>query len=197
MTASFTSKRTSKLSANRTLSGLVLTGLLTAMGGAAIAQTPPPGPAGMRAPEALRDAPHADGKMGHRDPAHMQAMMAKRAADMKAKLKITPAQEPAWTAFTAAWTPPASGMGWRQSPEQRAELDKLTTPERIDKMRALRTQRMTEMNALADQLGDATKVFYAQLSAEQKAVFDAEHKKRGMHHGEGHRGGHHGGMHKG
>lgn len=192
-----TASTTSKFAPSRTLSGLVLAGLLTAMGGASIAQTPPPGPAGMRAPEAMRDAPQAEGKMGHRDPAKMQAMMAKRAADMKAKLKITPAQEPAWTTFTASMKPPAAGMGWRQSPEQRAELDKLTTPERIDKMRALRTQRMTEMNAMADQRGDATKVFYAQLSAEQKAVFDAEHKKRGMHHGEGHHGGHPGGMHKG
>lgn len=192
MTASFTSK----FATSRTLSGLMLAGLLTAMGGAAIAQTPPPGPAGMRAPDAMRDAPPADGKMGpmgHRDPAKMQAMMAKRAAEMKARLKITPAQEPAWTAFTTAMKPPAGGMGWRQSPEQRAELDKLTTPERIDKMRALRTQRMAEMNAMADQRGEAAKVFYAQLSAEQKAVFDAEHKKRGMHHGDGH----HGGMNKG
>ena len=192
MTASSMSKRTSNFSASRTLSGLVLTGLLTAMGGAAIAQTPPPAPAGMRAPEAMRDAPHAGGTMDHRDPAKMQAMMAKRAAEMKAKLKITSAQEPAWTAFTNAMQPPAGGMGWRQSPEQRAALDKLTTPERIDKMRALRTQRMTEMNALADQRGEAAKVFYAQLTAEQKAVFDAEHAKRGMHHDR-----HHSGQHKG
>ncbi len=184
-----TASTTSKFAASHTLRGLLLAGLLTAVGSAAIAQTPAPGPAGMRAPEAMRDAPHADGKMGHRDPAKMQAMMAKRAADMKAKLKITPAQEPAWTTFTAAMNPPADGMGWRQSPEQRADMDKLSTPERIDKMRALRTQRMTEMNAMADLRGDATKVFYAQLSAEQKAVFDAEHKKRGMHHGEGHHGG--------
>ena len=192
MTASFTSK----FATSRTLSGLVLTGLLTAVGGAAIAQTPPPAPAGMRAPEAMRDAPHADGRMDHHDPANMQAMMAKRTADMKVKLKITPAQEAAWTAFTTAMKPPAGGMGWRQSPEQRAELDKLTTPERIDKMRALRIQRMTEMNAIADQRGEAAKVFYAQLSAEQKAVFDAEYKMRGMQHG-GHHGGHNDRMHKG
>lgn len=192
-----TASTTSKFATSRTLSGLMLAGLLTAMGGAAIAQTPPPGPAGMRAPDAMRDAPPADGQMGHRDPAKMQAMMAKRAAEMKAKLKITPAQEPAWTAFIASMKPPAGAAGARPSPEQRAEFDKLTTPERIDKMRALRTKRMAEMNAMADQRGDATKVFYAQLSAEQKAVFDAEHKKRGMHHGEGQRGGHHGGMNKG
>ena len=188
-----TASTTSKFAANPTVRGLLLAGLLTAVGSAAMAQTPAPGPAGMRAPEAMRDAPYADAHRGYRDPAKMQAMMAKRAADMKAKLKITPAQESAWTTFTAAMKPPAGGMGWHQSPEQRAEMDKLSTPERIDKMRALRIQRMTELNTLADQRGDATKVFYAQLSAEQKAVFDAEHPKRGMHHGEGH----HGGMKKG
>ncbi len=184
MTASFTSK----FSASRTFSGLVMAGLLTAMGGAAIAQTPPPGPAGMRAPEAMRDAPQPDGKMarmGHGDPAKMQARMAKHQAALKASLKLTPAQEPAWTTFTAAMQP-AAGMGWRQSPEQRAEMDKLTTPQCIDKMRDVRTQRMADM----DKRMDATKAFYAALTPEQQKVFDAEHTKRGGRHG----GGHHGGM---
>lgn len=197
MTASFASRFIPRFSTSRTLGGLVLTGLLTAMSGVAIAQTP--GPAALRAPEAMRDTPPADGKMGHmghRDPAKMRAMMDKHLAELKATLKITPAQEPAWSAFTASMKPPAGGMGWRHSPEQRAELEKLTTPERIDKMRALRAQRMAEMNAMADQRGEATKVFYVQLSAEQKALFDAEHKKRGMHHGS-HQGEHRSGMNKG
>lgn len=184
MTASFTSK----FSASRTFSALVMAGLLTAMGGAAIAQTPPPGPAGMRAPEAMRDASQPDGKMGrmgHGDPAKMQARMAKHQAALKASLKLTPAQEPAWTTFTAAMQP-AAGMGWRQSPEQRAEMDKLTTPQRIDKMRDVRTQRMADM----DKRMDATKAFYAALTPEQQKVFDAEHTQRGGRHG----GGHHGGM---
>ena len=197
MTASISSTHASKLSASYTLSGLLLTGLLTVMGGAAIAQALPPAPAGMRSAEAMPDQPHANAKMAHRDAAATQAMRAQRMAEMKARLKITPAQESAWTTFTAPMTPPTGGMGWHQSPEQRAEMDKLATPERIDKMRALRTQRMAQMNALADQRGDATKVFYAQLSVEQKAVFDAEHKSRGMHHGDGHHGGHQSHMYKG
>lgn len=204
MTASFNSqKNTAKFSASRAFSGLVLTGLLTAMGGAAMAQTPTAPATGMQAPEATRGASHADGKMGykmhnkgHRDPAKMQARMVKRMAEMKAKLNITAAQEPAWTAFTTAMKPPAGGMGWRQSPEQRAEMAKLNTPERIDKQRALRNERMTQRSARADQRGEATKVFYSQLSAQQKSVFDTEHRQRAMHRG-GQHGGELGAMHKG
>jgi len=163
------------------LNSLVLAGLL-ATAGAAMAQTPPAPPAG---------SPPAAGKpgerMGHHDPAKMQAMIAKRQAELKAKLKITPAQEGAWTSYTAAMQPPAHGP--RPTAEQRAEFDKLTTPQRIDKMKEMRTQRMADMSAAMDKRGEATKTFYAVLSPEQQKTFDAEHKKHGP------RGGHreHGG----
>ncbi|MBC7548774.1 MAG: Spy/CpxP family protein refolding chaperone [Polaromonas sp.] len=192
----FTSKSSSSLLARRTISGLALTSLLLGIGVSSTAQTLPSPSVGMRAPEAMRDAPPANSRMdgpGHRDPARMQAMVAKHQAELKAKLNLTPAQEPAWATFTAAMKPTAGmGVGQHHSPEQRAEMNKLSTPERIDKMRAMRTQRMSEKNALADQHGEATKTFYAQLTPAQKATFDAEHTKRGMHHG-----GHHGGMKKG
>ena len=68
-----------------------------------------------------------------------------------------------------------------------AEMDKLTTPERIDRMHALRTEHMTAMNAAMDKREDATKTFYAALNADQKKVFDAEHARMGGRHGE-HRG---------
>lgn len=170
------------------LNGFVLAGLLTAAGASAMAQTAPVTP--VPAPAAMGAAGHHGERMGRHDPAQMQAMMAKRHADMKATLKITPAQDGAWTAFTAAMQPPVHGV--RPTAEQRAEMDKLTTPERIDKMRAMRTQRMAEMNATMDKRGAATKTFYAALSAEQQKTFDAEHKKSGLHGG---RGQHGGGMH--
>lgn len=171
-----------------TLNSLVLAGLLTAAGGAALAQTAlAPATAAM----GMAGGHHGD-HMGHRDPAKMQAMMARHQAEMKARLKITPAQEGAWTAFTTAMQPPAGMMGKRPDAGLRAELDKLTTPERIDKMRAIRTQRMAERTAAMDQRGAATKTFYAVLNAEQQKTFDAEHQKRGM--GEGY-GRHGGGMH--
>lgn len=165
------------------LNSLILASLLATAGASAMAQAAPAapvvGPAGMQ----------GDRMMGHRDPAKMQAWMAKRQADLKAKLKITPAQEGAWTTFTAAMQPPARGA--RLMPEQRAEFDKLSTPERIDKMRALRTQRMADMSAAMDKRGEATKTFYAALTPEQQKTFDAEHKKFGPHDG---RGRHQGGM---
>jgi periplasmic protein CpxP/Spy len=172
-----------------TVNSLLLAGLLATAGVGAIAQTPatnPQGDAGITAPtpQSRPQAKPQGERMGRHDPAKMQAHMAKRQAEMKAKLKITPAQEGAWTAFTTAMQPPAS-MGARPGREQRAEMDKLTTPQRIDKMREMRTQRLAAM----DKRMDATKTFYAALSPEQQKVFDTEHSKRGGRHGGGHPGG--------
>ena len=78
----------------------------------------------------------------------------------------------------------------------RQDMDKLTTPERIDRMRAMRAQHAAE----ADRRGEATKAFYATLTPEQQKTFDAQaHRGRpmgGMRGGEGRHGhgDHHGGM---
>lgn len=169
-----------------TVNSLVLAGLLATAGAGAIAQTAtiPQGDAGTTAtsPQA---SPHGE-RMRRHDPAKMQDYMARRQAAMKSKLNITPAQEGAWTAFTAAMQPPADMMGARPGVEQHTEMDKLTTPQRIDKMREMRTQRM----AMMDKRGEAAKTFYAVLSPDQQKVFDAEHTMRGGRHG----GGHHSGM---
>ena len=141
---------------------------LLALGFAASAQTPPGATQGSTA---QMQGEHR----GHFDPARMQEHMARRQAALKQKLQITPAQEGAWTAFTGSMKAPAN----MQRPD-RAEFDKLSTPERIDRMRAMRSARMAEM----DKRADATKTFYATLSPEQKKVFDAETAR-------GHRGGRH------
>lgn len=180
----------------KSLNGLVLAGLLATVGAsAALAQAPGTAPATPASAAAAGNySGHHEGHhmRGSRDPARMQAWMAKHQAELKTKLKITAAQEAAWTRYTTAMQPPANWTGMRPSAEQRAELDKLTTPERIDKMRAMRTQRMTEMAAMMDKRGEATKALYTALSPEQQKTFDAEHRKMG--HGEG-RGHHEGGMH--
>ena len=111
------------------------------------------------------------GRMGHRDPAKMQAMMDHRHAALKTQLKLTPAQEPAWTAFTAAMKP-APEMMAKQRPDP-AEMAKLSTPERIDKMKTLRAQHMSDMTAAMDKRGEAAKTFYAVLTPEQQKAFDA------------------------
>ncbi|WP_431099145.1 Spy/CpxP family protein refolding chaperone [Polaromonas aquatica] len=162
------------------LNSLVLAGLLATVGTGAMAQTPAAPPAGSPPVAGKPAGPH-EGRMGHRDPAKMQAMIAKHQGELKAKLKLTPAQEGAWTSYTASMQPPVHGA--RPTPEQRAEFDKLTTPQRIDKMKELRTQRMAEMNAAMDKRGEATKTFYAALTPEQQKTFDAEHKKHGFRHG--------------
>lgn len=128
------------------------------------------------------------GGMGHHDrmdPAKMQERMDKRAAELKAKLKLTPAQEGAWTTFTAAMKPPAGMLASHQA--EREAMAKLSTPERIDKMKSLRASRDAEM----DKRAEAVKTFYAVLTPEQKKVFDAEHMRggpgRGMHERDGER----------
>ncbi len=145
------------------IQSLVVAGLMAAAGGAAFAQ--------------------AGGMMGHvgmrpMDPAKMEQMHASHLADLKAKLKVTQSQEAGWTSFSEAMKPPMDMMAKRPD---RAEIDKLSTPERIDKMRTLHKEHMAAMETAMDKRGDATKTFYATLSPEQKKVFDAEFSKMGPH----------------
>jgi protein CpxP len=158
---------------------LLTFGLMASLGFGAMAQpqTPPAGPAG--APT----APHAQAEQGRHDPARlerfrarMQERMAARTNALKQKLQITAAQEGAWTNWTGAMKPV------RMQRPDRAEWQRLSTPERIDRMRAMRAARSAE----ADRRGEATKTLYAALSPEQKRVFDTESLRFG-------RGGHHGG----
>ena len=119
-------------------------------------------------------------RMGKMDPARMQARMDKHHAALKAKLKLAAAQEGAWTTFTSAMKPASDMMAKHRD---HAELAKLPTPERIDKMKALHTQHMTDMAATMDQRGAATKAFYATLTPEQKKVFDENTMRRPGHRG--------------
>lgn len=168
------------------LNAFALAGLLAVTSAGALAE----GPTTTTAPAARPGTAGPQGghrMMQHHDPAAMQARMAKRQADLKAKLGITADQEDAWTRFTAAMQPPARPMPAGQPmADQRAELDKLTTPERIDKLRALRSERMAQMQAEMDKRGEATKALYRALKPDQQMAFDAEHRLQG--------GGHHGGM---
>jgi len=163
---------------------LLTAGLLACFGASAFAQAPATAP-----------MPGRDGQAyAHRqmDPARMQEMrarmekrMAERMEFFKFKLKITPAQEGAWSTWTSAMKPSAN----RPQRPDRAEFERLSTPERIDRMRALRTARQAEH----DKRMDATKVFYATLNADQKKTFDEASLKMLQRRGGG-RGGHGGGM---
>lgn len=162
-----------KSSTSTALKPLLLAGLMAGATFCALAQTPPAGPMGGPGGEQRGMMRH-----GPMDPAKVQAMVAKHQAALKEKLKITAAQEGAWTAFTSTLQPSAD-MHQRRM-DMRAEMDKLTTPERIDKMRSLRAERDARM----DKRASATKTFYAALSPEQQKVFDAQTMRGG--HGRRH-----------
>ena len=155
---------------------VLLTCMLASVGLTAFSQAPAmgdhPGMMGAGGPMHEGREQHRMGKM---DPAKVQARMERRQAALKAALKLTPAQEGAWTTFTAAMKPPADLMAKR--PDFDA-LAKLPTPERIEKMKTLHAQHSAEMTAAMDKRGEATKAFYATLTPEQQKTFDASTARR-------------------
>lgn len=154
---------------------LLIAGLLASSGFTAIAQTAP-----------QKDPMHTRGMVRHdrMDPARMHEMVAKRQAELKAQLKLAANQENAWAAYVAAMQPPAdmaTRMGAEHRRKMHEEMAALTTPERIDRMRALKAQRDAEITKRED----AIKALYSALSAEQQKVFDANpmrHGPGGRHH---------------
>ena len=136
---------------------LITASLLATLAGAAMAQM---GPGGMPGPDG-QHGPRMEKMREHMAERHQQHL-----AELKSKLKLQTGQEAAWKTFAEAMQPPA------QPPARvdRAAMEKLSTPERIDQMQALHAQREAEMK----KRGDATKAFYASLGAEQKKTFDAE-----------------------
>lgn len=164
---------------------LLTAGLLASLALAAGAQTqaPPAPPASQSAPGMTQGEHRMDPARMERFRARMEERMAKRFGALKDKLQITRGQESAWETWTAALKPTKF-----QRPD-RAAFKSMTTPERIDRIKALRSQRATEM----DKRLDATKTFYAQLTPEQQKLFDQEGLRfvRGGHQRGGHFG-HHG-----
>ena len=115
----------------------------------------------------------------------MQQRHAQHLSALKDKLKLTPAQEGAWSTFAAAQQLPSPADRPRMD---RAEFAKLTTPQRLDLMQ----QRQAERSAMFAKRADATRTFYAALTPEQQKTFDAESMRSfgpGAHEGE-HGGGH-------
>ena len=153
---------------------LFLAAILAGAGTVAIAQAPGP----------MTQTPAAAGEWAQR----MAERHAQRMADLKAQLQISPAQEGAWNAYSAAMQPPTDAQRPRMN---RAEVEQLSTPQRIDRMQQFSAERQARMQ----QRGDAVKAFYAQLTPAQQKTYD-ERAMRG-NRGEGKRGGpgmrHHGG----
>ena len=114
------------------------------------------------------------GRQGHKDASPLAAKVEQHLADLKTQLQITTSQEGSWATFSAAVRPLA-----QRSTDQpnRAELDKLTTPQRIDALRAHHAQHAAERQANREKRENAVKAFYAELTASQKITFDAAHSK--------------------
>lgn len=154
---------------------LLATGALATLGFAVGAQTQSsPAPANPPAAAAKTEG-HGHGRM---DPAKRMERFTQRMTELKQKLQIAPAQEAAWSSFTTAMRPPAA-----RPRMDRDALARLTTPDRIDQMRAVRNERMAQM----DRRGEAVKAFYATLNAQQQKVFDESTARhgRGGHHRQG------------
>lgn len=114
----------------------------------------------------------AEGRWEDRQAAHLTGL--------KEKLQLSAEQEAAWNAFAAGAQPGSRSQGMDRK-TMRDEFDKLSTPERLDRMQAMADKRHARMAERAE----AVKAFYAELTPEQQKVFDAE-AMPGGHHG-GHR----------
>ena len=157
----------------------IVTAMLAALAVPAYAQSASAEPAAASAPAGgKRHGPSAEQREAHWE---------KRLQALKSALKLNANQEAAWATYTAAIKPQRPAPGDRPD---RAAFASMTTPERIDAMQALHSKRQAEMQARMEQHNQATKTFYAALTAEQQKTFDAETLK--MHQGP--RGAHHDGQ---
>jgi Spy/CpxP family protein refolding chaperone len=147
------------------ITGLAAAGIgLTAM--SSFAQMPPPG-----GPEGAGPGPAGGHPPSAAQIAKFEQHRAKRQAELHDKLKITAAQEGAWKSFTEKTapvrpaTPPAR--------PDKDEMEKMTTPQRLDRMAEFAKKREADMTAHIA----AVKEFYAVLSPEQQKLFDQEFRK--------------------
>jgi hypothetical protein len=108
-----------------------------------------------------------------RDPS---VFVQKRLARLKAKLAITPEQEPQWTAFSETVLQQVQQM---KAAYQQRKGAPATAPERIDRQVEMMKQRVAGFEAM----GQAAKGLYAVLNSDQQQI--ADHKLLRWH------GGHH------
>ena len=155
---------------NRTTLWLTTAALTLLTGYASAPNSPPKDEPAKTGMHAMQDKQGES--MGLRMKHHMQKL--------KTALKLSPDQEPAWTALAGAMTPPA-----RPQRPDRAEMDKLSMPERLDKMKQIMSQHHEARMAEMDKHATAVKSFYAVLTPEQKKTFDTK-AMSGWRHGRHH-----------
>jgi protein CpxP len=133
-------------------------------------------------PSATTAAPGMHHHWGDRQPVDPAARRAHMAAHLNAVLQLQPNQQAALAAFLDAMKPSGDMKDRMQHAD--GDLARLPTPERLDQ----RLARFDAMRAHMVARADATKQFYAQLSASQQRAFDALGPMMMRHMGE------HGGM---
>lgn len=106
----------------------------------------------------------------------MQAFWAERMEELRTKLKLTPDQEVAWKAFTAAQTAQHQAMAdhWQRLPQA-----KTNTVEHFNTMIQFMEDRLAGMKAVAG----AANELYKDLSPEQKTIMDDFFASRRFHGG--------------
>jgi Spy/CpxP family protein refolding chaperone len=155
---------------------LIAASLLAGLSGLALAQT-------------NTQAPSSNPRAGHMDKMHakMGERHAQHLTELKGKLNLQASQETAWNHFVQSMQKPE-----RMTRPDQASMEKMSTPERLDRMQAMKVERDAQMQKRIT----GTKDFYASLSAEQQQIFDKETAQAmgrmggGMHRMQ-HGGGHH------
>jgi periplasmic protein CpxP/Spy len=151
------------------------------LGGAALAQQTEPQPAQDQRAHPTQEQRQA--KMAEFRARHAQ-QMAQRQQELHDALKLSGAQEQAWSTFVASMKPAEP----RQQHDH-AAFATLPAPERMRKMIELSKQHTAQMESRLAALN----TFYSTLSPEQKKVFDEQTRHFMGGHG-GHHGGHGSGM---
>lgn len=122
-------------------------------------------------------ATHMDSHAAAHSASIQDAKRQKHLETLKASLQIQSSQESAWLAFNAAMTQSHKRMNAstnsNMSANKTTSLDQLTTPERIDKMMQIKSERHAEMSKRID----AIKTFYAALTPAQQKEFDKHSQK--------------------
>ena len=112
-----------------------------------------------------------------RDGGDFKERIARRQAALHDKLKLSASQEAAWKTYISAATPPAP-----PARPDRAQWEKMSAPERMEKMIGMMKEREGQMETLLA----AMKTFYATLSPLQQQIFN-DNVGRGMGGMGGHR----------
>ncbi|MHB1591195.1 MAG: Spy/CpxP family protein refolding chaperone [Sulfuricella sp.] len=105
----------------------------------------------------------------------------KHLSELKAKLKLTKDQEPAWQTFSGQVKDQAKSMAAMMHKEKEGMRDMhKSAPDKMAMMASMMTDRAKNMSTMADNV----KTFYATLTPEQKVAFDKVHMNhtKGMKH---------------